>query len=142
MRKNSCLMRKTLFAVLFSYLFASGISLANEAISACYKDVAKKEDLRECLTLEVKEVQSQYNSVLERVMAKAKNFDRTNKKRETVQDLTEANRSFNSFMKSACEFRGAIKAADAGEAEAILACRINFMRARMNALEVDYLSED
>lgn len=135
-------MRKTLLVVLFTFLFASGASLADETISECYKNATKKENLRECLTLEVKEVQSQYNSVLEHVMAKARNFDRANKKRETVRDLTEANRSFNSFMKSACEFRGAIKSTEAEEAEAILACRINFMRARMNALEVDYLSEN
>lgn len=90
---------------------------ADDAVGECYRTMTKKEDLRDCLTLELKEVQAQYNSVLERMQAKTRTFDRTNKKKNSSKDLADANRNFNAYMKSECELRGELKGAEEGEAE-------------------------
>ena len=91
---------------------------------------------------EAKQVQSQYNSILELVLAKARMFDRANKKRQAAKNVQEANRLFNLYMKEECAFRSQIKGAEDGEAEVLLACRINLMRLRKNVLETDYLNPD
>ncbi len=127
------------FVLLFA---ANAVFAAEDAVGECYRTMTKKEDLRECLTLELKEVQSQYNSVLERMQAKARSFDRTNKKKQSSKDLMDANRNFNAYMKSECELRGALKGAENGEAEVTLACRINMMRERKSALETDLLNAE
>lgn len=128
---------------IFVFLFAANAAFAaDDAVGECYRTMTKKEDLRECLTLELKEVQSQYNSVLERMQAKARNFDRINKKKQSAKDLADANRNFNAYMKSECELRGALKGAENGETEVTLACRINMMRERKSALETDLLNAE
>ncbi len=136
-------MAKSLALSIFVFLFATSSAFAaDDPVGECYRTMTKKEDLRDCLTLELKEVQAQYNSVLERMQAKTRTFDRTNKKKNASKDLADANRNFNAFMKSECELRGAIKGAENGETEVTLACRINMMRERKSALETDLLNAE
>lgn len=135
-------MRK-IFWIVFSCLFLTGNhAFALDEVNECYKNMTKKEQKRDCLTLEAKQVQSQYNSVLELVLAKARMFDRANKKRQAAKSVQEANRLFNLYMKEECAFRSQIKGAEDGETEVLLACRINLMRLRKNVLETDYLNPD
>ncbi len=134
-------MKKIFPLTFFLFLFAATTAFANDdSVGECYRTMTKKEDLRDCLTLELKEVQAQYNSVLERMQAKARSFDRANKKKNTAKDLADANRNFNAYMKSECELRGALEGDENGEAEVTLACRINMMRERKSALETDLLN--
>ncbi len=136
-------MAKFLSVSLLTLFFAAGTAFAaDDAVGECYRTMTKKEDLRDCLTLELKEVQAQYNSVLERMQAKTRTFDRTNKKKNSSKDLADANRNFNAYMKSECELRGELKGAEEGEAEVTLACRINMMRERKSALENDLLATE
>ncbi len=136
-------MARSLTIALVVSLFATGLAFAaDDAVGECYRTMTKKEDLRDCLTLELKEVQAQYNSVLERLQAKTRTFDRTNKKKNSSKDLADANRNFNAYMKSECELRGELKGDKEGEAEVTLACRINMMRERKSALENDLLASE
>lgn len=131
------------FWIVFSCLaLVSTQAFALDEVGECYKNMTKKEQKRECLTLEAKQVQSQYNSVLELVLAKARMFDRVNKKRQTAKDIQEANRLFNLYLKNECAFRSQLKGAEEGEAEVLLACRINLMRLRKNVLETEYLNPE
>ena len=81
-------------------------------------------------------------SVQQRLGARARMFDRANKKRQTAKDIQEANRLFNLYLKNECAFRSQIKGAEEGEAEVLLACRINLMRLRKNVLETEYLNPE
>ena len=135
-------MRKIFWIVFSCLALAGNQAFALDEVGQCYKNMTKKEQKRECLTLEAKQVQAQYNSVLELVLAKARMFDRANKKKQSAKEIQEANRLFNLYLKNECAFRSQLKGAEEGEAEVTLACRINLMRLRMNVLETDYLGPD
>lgn len=117
-------------------------AIAADDVGECYRNATKKEQMRECLVLESKQVQAQYNSTLERVLTRARSFDRSHKKRQTAKEIQEANKNFLAYVKNECTFRGALKGAEVGETEVGLACRINLMRVRKSTLETEFLSDE
>jgi len=128
----------TVFSLLaFSCVLAHA---ADEDVATCYRNAKKQSETHSCMVMELRSVQASYNDVIERVLTEARIVDRMNKKKRATKAFTDANKSFDAFVRSECAFRDIGKGFEVENSEASLACKINLLRLRKSSLQIEFLA--
>ena len=127
-------MRILTTAALTAGLLWAGAASAADALAECYRTADNKVAVQACLKKELDQTQKEYDDIVDRILAKARDLDRIQKRRN------EAAKAFERYVDAECGWLEESYGAGTGSGNAVLACRINLIKTRSGALDAQFLS--
>jgi hypothetical protein len=135
------MMRILTTAALTAGLLWAGAASAADALAECYRTADNKVAVQACLKKELDQTQKEYDDIVDRILAKARDLDRIQKRRnEAAKAFTDANKAFERYVDAECGWLEESYGAGTGSGNAVLACRINLIKTRSGALDAQFLS--
>ena len=128
------------FWLAMAMVLACSAACAQEvSSSACYNKAATEVEYVACLKSELADLDKQYDAVVDKVMSQMRAEDRAQKNKRSTEAFTEANKSFQTYVKDECDWQELLSGNAAGTNAAGLSCRINMTRLRLGAMQHQFL---